>query len=373
MNHLLLLTACLAAPPDAALPEWTPAMQRAVDANARFTCRMLGSAADRTSTLCFSPLGLFAVLSMAADADESIRGQVAAALQLPRGDDEALRAAGSLARYYAAPRAGVTLTWESAVWHERGRRWQRSSVERLNADFAPSFHFADFVKDLAAEGQGINRWASDAAGLTRASLLHGGRAPDGTRLTLACGFRFRGEWGDPFPPERTADAPFPLGDDTRFSVTVFHRAGTVRRFRDADIEVLDLPLAGGEFSVMLVRLVEPRATISREVTLTPERLAAWLGRLREERRDDVAVPTIREEHTEAFDDRLSAAGVRGVCQASRVVLSERGFECGAATAALRPGATSGGFYYIVRPGLFLLRDARRGTILFAGRHLAPSE
>jgi serine protease inhibitor len=374
MSHLLALAACLVAPPaDAAPPDWTPALQRAADANTRFTCRMLGSAADRTSTVCFSPLGLFAALSMAAGADDAARGELAAALQLPPGDDEALRAAGALARYYAQPRAGVTLAWESAVWGERGRGWRRSDLERLKADFAPSFHPADFAKDAAAEGGRINRWATDAAGLTRAPLLQGGRAPDGTRLALACGFRFRGEWADPFPPERTADAPLRLGDGSRYPVTFLHRSGTVRRFRDADVEVLELPLAGGEFSVVLVRLMEPRAALSSEVKLTPERLAAWLAHLREERRDDVAVPAIGEEHTEAFDDRIAAAGVRGIYQASRVRLSERGFECGAATAALRAEAVCGGSGYIVRPGLFLLRDARRGTILFAGRHLVLVE
>jgi len=371
MSHLLLLAACLAAPPaDPALPDWTPAMQRAADANTRFTCRMLGSVENRTSALCFSPLGLFAALAMVADADDSVRRELAAAIQLAPGDDEAPRAAASLARYYATPRAGVTLAFESALWGEPGRRLRRSSLERLTADFKPSFHAADFVKDAAASGGRLNRWAADAAGLTRASLLRDGRVPNGTLSALASGFRFRSEWADPFPPERTADAPFPLGDGTRFPVTVFHRAGTVRRFRDADVEVQELPLAGGEFSVVLIRLVEPRAALSREVTLTPERLATWLARLREEQRDDVAAPAIREEHTEAFDDRLSSAGVRGVGQASRVSLSERGFDCGAA--ALRPGTAFGGSYYIVRPGLFLLRDARRGTILCAGRHLAPA-
>jgi hypothetical protein len=70
-HHLLLLAACMAAPPgDAAPSDWTPAMQRSADANTRFTCRMLGSAENRTSTLCFSPLGLFAALAMVADVDD---------------------------------------------------------------------------------------------------------------------------------------------------------------------------------------------------------------------------------------------------------------------------------------------------------------
>src|SRR5262249_12051913 len=124
MNHLLTLAACLAAlPPDAAPQDWTPALQRAADANLRFTCRVLGCAADRTSTLCFSPLGLFAALSMADD--DPARGELAGALQLPPGDDEVLRAAGALARYYARPRAGVSFAWDAAVWGERGRGWQR--------------------------------------------------------------------------------------------------------------------------------------------------------------------------------------------------------------------------------------------------------
>jgi serine protease inhibitor len=374
MSHLLTLAACLVAPAaDPAPPDWTPALQRAADANTRFTCRVLGSAADRTSTLCFSPLGLFAALGMADGADARARRELAAALQLPPGDDEAFRAAGALARYYARPRVGVTLAWEAAVWGERGRGWRRSYLDRLTADFAPSFHPADFARDAAAEGERINRWASGAAGLTRSPLLRGGRTPDGTRLALACGFRFRGEWADPFPPERTAAAPIVFGDGTRMSHTVLHRAGTVRRFRDAGVEVQELPLAGGEFSVVLVRLVEPDAAMSSEVKPTPERLAAWLARLREVRRDDVAVPVIDEEHSEPFDDRIAVTGVRGIYQASRVRLSERGFECGAASAALRAEAVSGLPGYVVRPGLFLLRDARRGTILFAGRHLAPTE
>jgi serine protease inhibitor len=80
---------------------------------------------------------------------------------------------------------------------------------------------------------------------------------------------------------------------------------------------------------------------------------------------------VREEHAEPFDGRLAAAGVRGLFQASRVELSERGFECGAATAVVRADAVTGLSGYVVRPGLFLVRDVRHGTILFAGRHLVP--
>lgn len=373
MNPLLPLAACLVAQPaGAAPPDWSPALQRAADANTRLTCQVFGSAEDRSSPLCFSPLGLFAGLGMAAGADEAARGKLAASLQLPPGDDEALRAAGALARYYARPRAGVTFTWEAAVWGERGRAWRRSALERVQADFAPTFHPADFTKTATAEGERINRWASGAAGLTRAPLLWGGRAPGGTQLAFACGFRFRGEWADPFPPERTADAPLRLGDGSQYPVTVLHRAGAVRRFRDAEVEVLELPLAGGEFAVVLAQLVEPRAARSSEVKLTPDRLAAWLARLREERRDDVAVPVVGEEHAETFDGRVRTGAVRGIYQASRVRLSERGFECGAATAVLRAEDMTGGSGYVVRPGLFLLRDTRRGTILFAGRHLVPT-
>jgi serine protease inhibitor len=370
MSHLLILAGCLAAPvPVAASSAWTPALQSAADANIRFTCRVLGSADNRTSALCFSPLGMGAALGMAAAADDSSRRDLAAALQLPPGDDEALRAVGALARYYAKPRTGLTLAWENVVWGERGRD-RRSSFERVGADFAPAFRTADFAKEPAAEGERINRWATETAGLKRAPLLRGDRVPDGTHLALACGFRFRGEWADPFPLERTVDARFPLGDGGGVSVSVLHRSGSVRRFRDADVEVLELPLAGGEFAVAVIRLVRPRAAASGEVKLTPERLATWLARLADERREDVAVTTISEEYAEPFDDRISAKGVRGIYQASCVRLTERGFECGAATAALRAEAITGAPGYIIRPGLILLRDTRHGTILFAGRHLA---
>jgi serine protease inhibitor len=373
MSHLLILAACLAAPvPVSAPSDWTPALQRAADANTRFTCRLLGSAADRTSTLCFSPLGLFAALGMAAAADDSARCDLAAALQLPPGDDEALRAVGALARHYARPRAGLSLAWETAVWGERGHD-RRSSFERLGDDFAPAFRTADLATEAAAEGERINRWAARAAGLKQSLLLRGDRVPDGTHLTLASGFRFRGEWADPFPPEHTADARLPLGDGGGMSVGVLHRGGAVRRFRNAEVEVLELPLAGGEFAVLVIRLVGSGDATSAEVKLTPERLAAWLARLGEERREDVAVTTISEEHVEPFDDRVSAKGVCGIYQASCVRLTERGFECGAATAALRAEAITGVPGYIIRPGLFLLRDTRHGTILFAGRHLALPE
>jgi serpin B len=375
MSHFLALAACLAAPPaDATPPGWTPAMQRAGDANTRFACRMLGSWADKTSTLCLSPLGLFAALSMAAGADAPARRELTAALQLPPGDDEAVRDAGQLLRYYAAPRAGVTFAWEAAVWGDPDRGRRQPFRDRLTADFAPSFR-------PAAPGRGgadrnrINGWAAAAAGLTRPALLREDPARDGVRLVLACGLRFRGDWADPFPPARTANGRIVFGDGTEMNHPVMHRTGAVRCFRDADVEVMELPLAGGEFSVVLVRLVKSSGQRPVTVEPTPERLAAWLARLREERRDDVAVPIVSEEDNESFDDRLASTGVRGVygvAQASRVRLSERGFECGAASAVVGAGAVTGANGYIGRETVFLLRDTRRGTILFAGRHLVPT-
>ncbi len=132
---------------------------------------------------------------------------------------------------------------------------------------------------------------------------------------------------------------------------------------------------------------------SLEKKLTPEALTKWLAALKDRAELQVALPKFRVEAryelpphlqalgiVEAFDrDRADFTGmastspghITAVAHKAFVEVGEEGTEAAAAT-AVAVGAVSGPpSFYANRPFLFLIRDTKRGTILFAGRVMRP--
>ncbi|MBA4192615.1 MAG: serpin family protein [Planctomycetaceae bacterium] len=379
----------------AAPPPWTDDMQAVAYANNHFALDLYAQLREEKGNLFFSPYSVHTALSMTAvGARGTTREQMLKVLHMPT-DENKLLAAGDLGRFYATPRRGYELSVANALWGQRGDPWRSEFLEIQKTRFGAGFQEADFAGNPDGERQRINRWVEERTHDRIKDLLSPGQIARDTRMVLTNAIFYKGRWATEFDSAKTADAPFHLADETIVKVPMMHTNAKCGLGYEPDgTTMVELPYRTGEVSMVVMMPRFPDGLPALERTLTPEKLAGWLGGLKDRAELEVSMPRFKFESQFQLSKHLQALGmtdafamniadftgmasefkepITAVAHKAFVEVNEEGTEAAAAT-AVAVGVKSGhppGFY-VNHPFLFLIRDVKRGTILFMGRVEKP--
>lgn len=331
--------------------------------------------------------------------------------------------------------------WQLAVanslWVERSYPLASAFEQTLARYYgAGSARAVDFRGDPDGVRGAINAWIAANTQDRIRELLGEGVIQASTPMVLANAVAFTGAWQSPFDVAHTRDAEFTRADGSMVRVPMMHdfgrrdaRYGAINgdgawfatpaivplsgdgpaRYPGLDgATFVELPYKGGDLAMVVLapRSVDGLAALER--SLTPERLADWLGRA-EARDVDVAMPRLSVRKQLRLATALQALGLRlafrdpahgdgadfggmtsstdparrlfvdQVLHEALVEVDEEGTRAVAATAvimaptgmampAVRPFVPE---FRADRPFLFLVRDTKSGAILFLGRVLEP--
>jgi len=215
-----------------------------------------------------------------------------------------------------------------------------------------------------------------------------------SRLVLTNTVYFRGSWQVSFPLESTTPAPFYRVDGTEVDALLMHQDGLFRYCELDELQVLELPYAGGQAAMVLLLPKSGEQLAGLEAALTPELLESWLSVLDLQQ---VAVWLPAFTATSAFDlegalvsmgmrapfspqaDLSGMTGSQGlfiskVAHQAKVEVSEEGTVAAAATAVVmkeKALVAPPSVFRADRPFLFLIRDIDTGLVLFLGRLADP--
>lgn len=394
--------AAMELPPEPAPPApptpWSDDMGAVSGGNNRFALDLYARlAADKKNAgknLFFSPYSVHSALAMTATgAKGNTREQMAKVLHLPN-DDAKLFAAGDLGRYYAHPRKDFELNVANALWGQKGFPWRPEWVGQQEARFGAGFREADFRSSPDGERDRINHWVEQQTRDRIKELLVQGQVNRDTAMVLVNAIYFKGAWATQFDPKKTAPAPFLCDDNTRVEVPMMHGEFKAGYAHTADgVQMAELAYRGGELSMVLMMPARKDDIASLEKQLTPDTLAKWLAALRDRAELEVSLPKFRVESrfelpghlqalgmTDAFDRNRADFGgmlpsppvfVSEVAHKAFVEVGEEGTEAAAATAVVLGAVSGPPSFHANRPFLFLIRDVKRGTILFMGRVVRP--
>jgi serpin B len=272
----------------------------------------------------------------------------------------------------------------NAVWAQRGGALLPAYVELLRGTYGAPPELVDFATPEPVAAR-INAWVAERTRERIKDIVNADMFTPDTRLVLVNALWFKAAWEHPFTARVTKERPFTLASGQQVSVPFMAQTASFAYAEMDGAQAVELPYEGGRFSMVLVLPAsgEPRA------------VPAGLLEALEECSVGVYLPRFRIETAYRLDDTLKAMGMSAafgrdadfsgmngrkdlfvglVAHKAFVAVDEAGTEAAAATAIVMmrgaaPAKTAE--FRADRPFLFLIRDAKTGTILFLGRVSDP--
>lgn len=348
----------------------------------------------------FSPYSISTALAMTwAGARGATAAEMARTLRISPDPSRVHPASARLIREIggAGTKRASELYTASALWSRQGHPFVASFQTLARESYAAALEEVDFGGAPETARRTINAWVERQTRDKIKDLLAEGAIQPDTLLVLTNAIYFKGSWLSRFAQDRTTPGDFLLGaEGKRSGVPLMHQRREHRYMEDAECQALELPYDRAEASmiVLLPRRVDGLGGL--EGTLTAARVGERLAALRP-REVDVILPRFTLTVSADLNQPLGALGMslafsRRAADFSGMVapppraylsavvhkayadVNEEGTEAAAATGVVARPAMAPRPPVVFRadhPFVFLIRDNRTGSILFAGRLSDP--
>jgi len=350
--------------------------------------------------LFLSPYSISAALAMTyAGARGETASQMAKALDMVLPQDKLNPAFADLQGQLNAlqEKGGIQLNTANSLWPQAGYPLLSSYVSLVKRYYGVTITPLDYGSDSETARRRINAWVEEQTRKKIKDLIQPGMLDPSTRLVLANAIYFKGNWSTAFKREATKDIAFYRLAGGPVQVPTMVQREQFGYADHADLQVLELPYAGNELSMLVLLPKKTDGLPDLEKRLTPENLGKWtnglskqevevfLPRFRVTSRFDLGRALSSMGMVDAFDRRKADfSGMDGkpgwlyigvVAHKAFVDVNEEGTEAAAATGvgmkmAALPVRTP--VFRADHAFFFLIRHNPSGSILFMGRVLDPT-
>jgi len=375
-------------------------MKALAEGNTGFALELYGKLRAVDGNLFLSPYSISSALAMTyAGARGETASQMATALELTLPQDELNVAFADLqGQLHAVQEKGtIQLNVANSLWPQAGYSFLKSYLSLAQKYYGVTITPLDYRSDKEAARRAINAWVEEKTKNRIRDLIQRGMLTSSTRLVLANAIYFKGNWSSAFKKEATKDAPFYRTAGEPVQAPMMMQKEQFGYADRADLQVLELPYAGGELSMLILLPKKADGLADLEKQLTVENLKHWTNDLQKQ---EVEVFLPRFKMTSRFDlgSTLSAMGMVDAFIAGKadfsgmdgkagwlsigivvhkafVDVNEEGTEAAAATGVGMRMAAVRARIPVLRadhPFFFLIRHNATGSILFMGRVLNPT-
>ena len=283
------------------------------------------------------------------------------------------------------------------LWGQKGCSIRPEFLALTRQQYGAEMLLVDFAQAEAASRE-INRWVEQQTNDKIKDLIPPSSLNAMTRLVLTNAVYFKGDWVQPFDKRNTREEDFAVSAQEKVKVPLMHQQAKMGYAEEETFQVLELPYAGQELSMVVLLPKNAGGLPELEKALTVDSLAALLSKLRV-REVNAYLPKFKLETSFGLNPTLEAMGMKraftreadfsgisstealyisAVLHKAYVDVNEEGTEAAAATgvvmkamAARHPQPIP--VFRADHPFLFLIRDTKTVSILFLGRLTKPTK
>jgi serpin B len=294
----------------------------------------------------------------------------------------------------------ATLAFANGIWLDRRCQPSADYMTVVSEFYHAAVETVDFRDGPMDAAVHINDFVSERTHGKIRSVVAPEMFTDMTRVVLANTVYLLAPWEDEFSEASTRQEAFHLADGKTVSAAMMHREGTTTHYyEDKSVQIIELPYQGSGLSMLVVLPKSDHSLADLESRLTPAVLSGWVENLAGK---GVKITLPRFEVAQQIDliPLLESMGMRsafqdgsadlpGLCSRAPVFvdrashhvelgITERGTEAAAATVYSGTIGAKVDVEPVVsfradRPFVYMVRDMKRGTILFMGRVADPTK
>ncbi|PKP36005.1 MAG: serpin family protein [Bacteroidetes bacterium HGW-Bacteroidetes-15] len=353
-------------------------------------------AGESEKNIFFSPFSLSIAMGMTyAGAEGETKAQIADVFNFPINDENLHKELGSLQNQMVNKgNKGVEISIANQLWADKLYKFKCSYLRNVKKAYKAPVKRMPFRTEADKCRVEINKWVEDKTKNRIVDLLPEGSISDMTTLVLTNAIYFKGQWDNKFEEEDTFDEAFLTATGQTVSSRMMNTQDKYNIYQGNSIQMLELPYAGKDFSMLVVLPNEDTPLKEIEKNITLEKLNHYISLLVE---SDVRVsfPKFKFDSEFALKPTLSKMGmpipfsnaadlsrmsgnkdlkIDEVFHKAFVEVSEEGTEAAAATAVVivRKSVTIPVEFKANRPFMFIIRENSTGSILFMGRVNNPN-
>jgi serpin B len=289
----------------------------------------------------------------------------------------------------AGKQAGIAVESANSLWLQQGLPMQQPFMNAMARYFQSGVWQVDFQSDLPGATKAINSWVAKNTHGKITRLFADGDIDRSTALVLANAVYFKASWQTKFDPKLTTSGDFHIAGGSTATVPFMATRPNEMKLASAvtpTYEAVQLPYARGRFAALAI-MPKGKQLTSFVDGLTTSRLQQIIAALSDQRPVDLRMPKLTLPEYTNLNKIMQAMGMRqafssladfsamspvplivqSVVQRDYLRVDEAGTEAAAATgvSAVDSAATATQQIVLDHPFLFLIRDTKTGTIIFA--------
>lgn len=393
----LFMTALTGRPTDSTAAN---AIESLAGGNTAFGLDLYARLKTADGNLFFSPYSISTCLAMTyAGAQGDTAAQMAQTLRFDTNQLKLAASFGELQKQLSneQEKKGIELNVANGFWGQKDHLFLPAFLDIAKQSYKANLKQVDFRTHADTARTEINDWVDHKTKGKIADLIQPGVLGPATRLVLVNAIYFKGSWAREFDKHSTTKAPFTVTPNQKPEVPLMHLTADFK-YADVDgLQLLELPYAGDDLSMVFLLPREPDGLKGVEDLLNNQTLDRWLAQAREQKvavflpqfklaaQFSLAKPLAEMGMTDAFSRNANFSGMDGerdlfisaVVHKAFVDVNEEGTEAAAATAVvmrsmavLMPRPTP--IFRADHPFIFLIRDNHPGSVLFLGRLVDPT-
>jgi serpin B len=369
--------------------------------NTAFALNLYARLKTADGNLFFSPYSISTCLAMTYNgARGETAAQMAQTLHFDTNQNQLAASFGELQKQLnkEQKKKGIELDNANGLWGQKNHLFLPAYLDIAKQSYGANLKQVDFRTHADTARTEINDWVDHKTQGKITDLIQPGVLGPATRLVLVNAIYFKGSWAREFDKHSTTPAPFTVTPNQKPEVPLMNLTADFKYAEVDGLQLLELPYAGDDLSLVLLLPREPDGLKGMENLLNQQTLDRWLAQARQQKvavclpkfklaaQFSLAKPLAEMGMTDAFSPNANFSGMDGehdlfisaVVHKAFVDVNEEGTVAAAATgvvmrswAVMRPRPTP--IFRADHPFIFLIRDNHSGSILFLGRLVDPTQ